>query len=103
MATIRLNGYITEMGEIKVDLPENHPVGEVHLIIIETPREDMETPGEIASWTQEELDDMLNFNPVPASEIETGGWENLNITDSVEFVEELRRKERERRGWQQYS
>ncbi len=102
MATIRLKGYITETGEIKVDLPENHPVGEVDLTIESLP-EDAKISHEVITWTQEELDDVLNFNPVPANEIETGGWEDMNITDGVEFVEELRRKEREQRGWQQYS
>ena len=94
MAIIRLKGILTETGEIKVDLPENWQPGEIEVLI---PTEEME-------WTEEELaelEELMKPEPVPASQIvtaeEIGSWSD--IEDSVAFVEELRRKRRERNQW----
>ena len=97
MVTITLKGYITEAGQLKVDLPENHPVGEVTLII--APIDDE------APWTDEEIEELLRPEPMTGAEIvaggHVGGWEHKGITDGVEFVEEMRRKRKEKRQWRQ--
>lgn len=92
MATIRVKGILTPDGKIEVDLPENWQPGEIELVI----------PSNETVWTDEEwaeIEKLLEPNPKPANEIETGGWEDLGIEDSVAFVEEMRRKRRERNQW----
>jgi len=97
---IYVKGYITKSGEIKVDLPKDHPVGEVTIIIEEGAREAI--PWDTQPWTAAELDEMLTAKPGTLGEILqdglVGGWEDRGITDSVEWVLEQRQKRRERRG-----
>src|SRR5262245_21013903 len=45
--------------------------------------------------TQEEMTEYLTYKNRPLGEIETGGWEDMGISDNAAFVEELRRKESE--------
>lgn len=94
MTTIRLNGRITEQGELELELPSGLPSGEAR-ITIEVPIE----PG----WTSEELDKALQAQPMTGAEIVeaglAGGWANRDIPDSVEWVEEQRRRRREQRRW----
>jgi hypothetical protein len=94
MAIVRIKGILTAEGEIKVDLPENWQPGEIEILI----------PSNETVWTDEELaelEELMKPEPVPASEIvmaeEIGSWSD--IEDSVAFVEELRRKRRERNQW----
>ncbi len=97
MATsyITIKGEIKN-GELKVDLPENVQDGEVEVTI---PVSDIEElPWEERPWTEDELADMLSFQGKSLGEIQTGGWEDKGITDSVEFVENLRREEEGRRS-----
>lgn len=89
---IHIRAYITEDGEIKAELPANHPIGAVNMII-ETSDENVDAP-----LTDEEMREYLTFRNKPLGEIEIGGWENLGITNSLEFVEEIRHQEQERRG-----
>lgn len=95
MMALRLKGYITEDGQLNVELPEHHPTGEV-TVTIETPHTEG-TSWEERPWTDEELDQMLQSKPIPAKDIVAGGWEALNITDRQAWVEEQRRKDH---GWQ---
>ena len=92
MVTINLKGYVTEDGQLKADLPENHPVGEVNLII--------EPVDEEAPWTDEEIAEMLHPEPMTGAEIaqhpSIGSWADKGIEDSVKWVKEQRRKRRER-------
>lgn len=85
MVTIMLKGYITEDGKLEVDLPENHPVGEVAITI------------------QAEHKNQQDFEPGTLGEVLASGligaWKDMEITDSVEWVEQVRKKEREQRGW----
>jgi len=94
MATnyITVKGEIKN-GELKVDLPDNVQDGEVEVTI---PVADTGTqPWENRPWTEEELAEMLHFEGKSLGEIETGGWEDMGITNSVEFIEEVRRKQEE--------
>ena len=91
MAVIHLNGRITEDGELKLDLPSGLPPGEAR-ITIEIPI--------AAGWTSEEIDKALKVEPMTGAEIVAsgllGGWKDEGITDSAAWVEEQRRKRRER-------
>ena len=52
-------------------------------------------------WTPEELERAVKIEPMSGSEMIkaglTGGWEDLRITDPIEWVERQRRKRREQR------
>lgn len=91
---IQLNGRITEEGDLELNLPSGLPVGEAR-ITIEIPTE--------TNWTSDELDRALKTEPLTGAEIVeaglVGGWADQGITDSAAWVEELRRKRREARGW----
>jgi len=91
MTTIRLNGRITTAGELELDLPSGLPAGEAR-ITIEIPTE--------AGWTSRELDEALRVVPMTGAEIVEagllGGWEDEGIVDSAAWVEEQRRRRRER-------
>jgi hypothetical protein len=81
---IKIKGQIKD-GKLEVELPDNVTDGEAELIVpVATSEDDDLTP--------EEIQEYLNFKGLPFSEIETGGWEDREIEDSVQFVEELRRK-----------
>jgi len=99
MTTIHLTGHVTDDGELVFDPPKNLPPGEAK-ITIEVPTEG--APLE-QDFTDEEIKEFLTFKPKTAQEIVEhgiiGGWEDMGITDSVEWVEELRRKQRERNRW----
>jgi len=94
MTIIQVTGRITEEGQLKLKLPEGVPPGEARVTIEVWPSE---------AWTQEELERAIKIEPMTGSEIVkaglTGGWEDLGITDSVEWVNEQRRQSRERRVW----
>jgi len=99
MVTIHLTGYVTEDGKLIFDPPKNLPPGEAKITI--------EVPGEVApleqDFTDEEIKEFLTFKPKSGKEIVesglAGGWEDKGITDPVEWVEEQRRKQWERRRW----
>lgn len=94
MTMIHLNGRITETGELELDLPSGLPPGEAR-ITIEIPTE--------GGWTPEGIDEALRIIPMTGAQIVEagllGGWEDEGITDGAEWVEEQRRKARERRRW----
>ena len=94
MTTIQVNGRITEEGELEIKLPEGLPPGEARITIEISPGE---------AWTRDELERAVRIEPMSGSEMVkaglTGGWEDQGITDSVEWVEEQRRKRREQRAW----
>jgi hypothetical protein len=100
---IQLTGHITASGELKIDdLPPGLSPGQVQ-VTIEVPAQAEEIPWEDRPWTDEEIRAMMTPTPKTGAEIvaagHTGGWEDYGITDSVEWVEEQRRKRREQVGW----
>jgi len=92
MVTIHLKGRVTSDGKLLFDVPENLPPGEVDITL--------EIPSLDEQFTPEEIKELLTFTPTSGAEIVAaglvGGWEDMNITDSVAWVEEQRRKQRER-------
>lgn len=55
------------------------------------------------TWSDEELDDLLTVEPLTGAEIVaqglTGTWDNLDIGDGAEWVNEQRRKRQAQRKW----
>ena len=95
MLTIHLKGQITPDGQLHLDVPENLPPGDVD-VTLEIPDLDQQV-------TEEEIRDLLTFTPTSGAEVVAlglvGGWEDMNITDPVAWVDELRRKQKEQRKW----
>ena len=85
---IRLNGRITDTGELELDLPSGLPSGEAQITI--------EIPTELSR-------EALRTEPMTGEEIVRagllGGWKDEGITDGSAWVEEVRRKRRESRQW----
>ena len=98
MATVSIKGYI-KGGKIEIDLPENVIDGEIEVTVPVAETAGEEIPWEERPWTDEEIAEFFKFEGKPLGEIETGGWEDMDIEDSAEWVEELRRKEEERSKW----
>jgi len=94
MVLIQITGEITEEGELTIQLPKGLPPGKVQVTI--------EVEAE-STWTDAEIAAMTKIEPKTGAEIvaagHVGGWEHYGITDSAEWVEALRRKRREQRGW----
>jgi hypothetical protein len=94
MASIIIIGRITEDGRIEAELPDGWKPSQVEIKI------DLEAE---SVWTDEELDELLKSEPQTGAEIaqaaEIGAWADMGIEDSVAFVEEMRRKRREKNQW----
>jgi hypothetical protein len=90
MAEFVLRGVVLENGDLKFEMPAGIPPGEV-LITIETADEG------------DDLFEGLTFQAKTGAEIAAsdvvGAWAHMAIEDSVTFLEEIRRREREARGW----
>src|SRR5215207_6150089 len=89
--------------EVKVQLTRDFHSKQVIItidVIGETPANPDDLSWEERPWTEEELKELMRFEGKTGAEIATsdaiGGWAHMGITDSVAFVEELRRKEAER-------
>jgi hypothetical protein len=106
MVSIRLKGRITENGDLEIKLPEGLPPGEVQ-VTVEVPAETNteELPWEERPWTDEEIREMLKSrHPLTGAEIverleAEGGWEDMGITDSNDWLEAQRRRLREQNAW----
>jgi hypothetical protein len=102
MTIIELDAYVTEDGELRLKLPPNISADHFRLRLELVPIED-ETVLEDTEWTDEEIAEMMRSEPKTGAEIADsdviGSWAHKGITDSVEFVENLRRKCREKRTW----
>ena len=98
MFTVQVNGRVTPDGHLEVEIPANMPAGEVR-ITIEAIAADFDSSEQ---FNQEEIADLLTFTPQSGVDIVAaglvGGWEHKGIEDSVDFVDELRRKQ-ERSKW----
>lgn len=102
MIIIELQGYITETGQLQVELPDGLPAGDV-VVKIEMPHPEDEDDWEKQPWSEEELKDLLTFHPSTGAEIVASGlagaWKDLDIPDGQTWVEEMRRKMWEGRTW----
>ena len=103
MATniVTIKGYLKD-GKIEVELPENAVEGEIELKIpVEADLAEVDTLQ--STWTDEELEHIVNPQPKSGAEIvalgHTGGWEHKGIEDSVAWIKAQRRQRKETRGW----
>lgn len=95
MITLHIKGQVTADGQLHFELPDNLPVGAVD-ITLEIP-----TPDEQSTLSS--TSHLLTFTPSSCAEVVAtsvvGGSEHANGTDPLVWVEEQRRKQRERREW----
>jgi hypothetical protein len=105
MISLKLPGKITADGKLVVSLPEDVEPADV-VVTIET-ADITEAPWDEPLWTEAELAELLTPNPKTgaeiAAEILAEGPIALrgltNDMDSEEWVQEQRRKRRERNRW----
>ncbi len=99
---VMVKGYIKD-GELKVDLPDDVPDGEVEVVLRVTNESPVDDKLDEAPLTDEEIVALMRPNPKTGAEIARnpaiGAWADYGITDSVEWIKEQRRKRREKRGW----
>ncbi len=92
---IQLDAEITEDGQLNVQLPDDLPPGKVKLAI--------EYQTNFQDWSGINIQEFLTAEPMSGAAIVaggySGGWEDLDITDSEKWVEEQRAIRREKRGW----
>ncbi|GAB5492244.1 MAG: hypothetical protein Phog2KO_24590 [Phototrophicaceae bacterium] len=89
MAMVSIKGVLTEDGKIKVELPDGWQAGEIRVEVQIEP-----------AWSDEEIDEMLNFKGKPLGAIDPsliGAGADWDIGDSAEWVREQRNKRR--RKW----
>ena len=101
---IELDASIDENGNLRARAPKGTQPGDRKILLL-PPAPDAAVPREDERpWTESEIKQMLVSHPKTGDEIAKsdaiGGWAHMGITDSVAFVEELRRKIKERR-WHQ--
>lgn len=99
MATIHLDGKITDEGKLEVKLPAGLPAGEARVTIELGPVTiDL---GPETGWSSEEVARALKVEAMTGAEIVaagfTGGWEGEGIADGAEWVDRQRRARREQR------
>jgi hypothetical protein len=103
MVMIRLTGRINEAGKLEVELPQGLSSESVIVTIESLVKEEaLLTP----FWTEEELT-ILNAPRSPRTgaeiaeriRVEGGGWEDLDITDSQAYIQELRRQRQDDLTW----
>jgi hypothetical protein len=80
---VTVKGFIKD-GKLEVDLPENVTEGEAEVIVPVIAADD--------DLALEDFQKYLNFKGIPLGEMHVGGWEDMGIEDSVEFVQALRHK-----------
>lgn len=100
MADLIVKGYITDEGELRVELPQGIPSGEVQVAISRQPK----STSSDETWTDEELDGLFDFKAKSGKAIAEfieslpdNPWKKMGITDSQAWVEDQRRKAAERR------
>jgi len=86
MVLHRIQGKLKD-GKLEIEIPDDLREGE-YSVLVEV-NQPVDTPDD------DEV--RIQFQPKPAEQIQTGGWEHVDIQDSVEWVSEQRRKRREQR------
>lgn len=96
MAVLKLKGIVTQDGQLKVELPENFPSGEVEVTV-----QHLE---ESFAWSEDEIRSLMHPEPKTNAEIiamlqEMGseGWDH--IEDGAAWVENQRRQQAENSQW----
>ena len=105
MTLIELTGKINDQGELEIELPKGLPHHSRVKVTLEILAEKNPTSWEEQPWTDEELEALLKTDPKTGAEITDWlmkegdtGWETFGMTGE-EWVEQKRRKDRERSQW----
>lgn len=97
-----VKGYIKD-GKLEIDLPDNVTDGEVEVTLPVRQEKVSSAMQDETPLTDEEIEAFMRPNPKTGAEIaknpSIGAWADYGITDSVEWINEQRRKQREKRGW----
>ena len=101
MTEIEFKAHVPKSRELTFQLPEEFQEAEVEVHVKVVPKApDEDATSDERPWTDEEIKEMMRPEPKTGKEIvesdAIGGWEHMGITDSVAFIEELRRKRREK-------
>ena len=104
MTEIEFKAHVPKNGKLTFELPEEFHEAEVEIHVKSLPHiSDDDASSDERPWTDEELKEFQQFEGKTGAEIasspEVGAWSHLGITDSQEWVEEVRRQEEERRKW----
>ncbi|MCC6612695.1 MAG: hypothetical protein IT320_04400 [Anaerolineae bacterium] len=110
MVALQLNArYDPDKDELEVVLPANFTPGKVTIRHSDEPEAEASYPREDMAWTDEEwarIQTLLQpASPKTGAEIaaqireQGGGWENKGITDTLAWLDEQKRRRRERRKW----
>jgi hypothetical protein len=102
---VTVKGYIKD-GQLNVALPENVADGEVEVqvpVILADALVPADIPWEERPWTEEELIELFDAHPTALGEmlesglIGAGANDWVQVDDSADFVQRLRRDEQTRR------
>ena len=100
---IELDAVIDENGDLRARVPAGTPPGKTK-IWWPQPAQKPEHISKERPWTDAEIKAMLVSHPKSGAEIAQsdaiGGWEHLGITDSVAYIEKIRRQRKDRQ-WRQ--
>ena len=107
MTAIEFKRHVKKGGKVTLQLPPEFEDDEVRITVESVRRTEAtpaeEIPWEDRPWTKEAIEALLRPNPSTLGEIaqspEFGAWADLGIEDSQAWVDEVRRKEEERRKW----
>jgi hypothetical protein len=100
MTMIRVTGHITKDGKLEVELPAGLPPGEVEVMVQVATHKQAVVEYDDTPFTLEEIAELLIPRPVPTKDIITGGWEDVDLGDSAEWVEKIRQQEENNRRLQ---
>ncbi len=94
MLPIRISGHVTADGRLIFTPPPNLPEGDVEITI---------QVAEGEQFTEDEIVEALTPAPLSGAEIVEqgllGGWEDMNIHDPVEFVDDIRHMAERKLTW----
>lgn len=94
MDVIELAGRITQDGKLEVELPEGMSPGEVRVRIERAESEPL---------PDDDVDHLMLTEPITGAAIVaaglTGGWSDQDIEDGQTWVDDQRRKRKDRRAW----
>lgn len=95
LTVLHLRGQVSKDGKLEVELPPDFPSGPVQVTIFFHDQGWEDQP-----WTEEELQLMMTTLPTNGAAIAqstalVGAWKDQGISDSVEWVEKIRRGKEE--------
>lgn len=94
MATLHLNGYIDDQGQLHLNLPDGLPSGEVKVTLkIEVSSGEGSVAWEASPMTVEELRELLGVAPMALQDIaaagRSGAWNNRGVAISAALANAL--------------